>query len=1101
MTKKKKEDYTLKYKWLENDLSNSSMVTSVSCFDDYRRIPLYPTLEDITNGPPVLYANYIDRPYKNCDEYLNNFFRLMREDFVSVIRDTLKTINANKSVLEREMDRLWYYSNVKIEKKRNSSVTMYLQFDTPNKAKNFNYEDSKRFKNGALLLLSKDSFITFSLGIVTDTFRLNKGIVGVDVVDFEEVNKWSSIALLEPDVFYEPYRYVLGVFQDLCETNFPMKNYIIHGIKEISYPSYLTGNSVYTINGITFDILQNDQWPSAEILNMDINQYEAFKGALTKEFTMIQGPPGTGKTYIGLEIVKVIIENMYDTNKLNHPIMVVCMTNHALDQFLEGIWKITRNISRFGRGTKSDILVNYIPTMSVARKDECANIYVDARRDVKASIQNENQHLLNIKEVDRNEGVVDLSLLIQVLDENGFNTWFQDSYDLLAWLLHGISSVNGMNPIDFLKKDKLFATQFSKLNKNKTNKKVYCITLKSIKLYCTQIQCQLNDTSRNLKDDDPKKKDLENSLKIMRTIEDHIAKHLKLYKSGSSEKFKNLNNRDLLEKRDRWLLYYNWIRLYITKEYNNIENIKSTTRQCRRDMNKFKSIGYLKPVQNKYVIGMTTTAAAKNRYLLKNLKCPIVIIEEAAEVLEPHIVASLSEYCEHLILIGDHKQLRPQTANHIIGKKYRLEISLFERMVNNKIPSYVLAEQHRMRPEIAGLVAPVIYPHLRNHASVMERPNVKGVGMNVFCMTHNVHEEKNYELSSFVNSAEAKFLVALANYLLKQGYYPEDITIMAMYNAQVVYISNLIKSPPFEHLADIRVSSVDGYQGEENEIVLLSLVRSNNNYSIGFLKTNNRVCVALSRARLGFYIAGDLKLLARASKLWSSVKKYLSNMNALGPTLLLKCQIHNKCLGSVSNHLDFQRFTVCQLKCNAKLSCGHLCEKLCHVEDRDHLMVKCSNVCNRKCLRDHKCHKMCYEDCSCQVLISQISDCGHIVQGKCCDIENMKCNMKVKKTLSCGHTLEKNCFEQFNCNQICKKPNLNCLFRHLCKKPCGVNCGSCTHLIPIIMKCGHISEFSCSQEPDTVECLECKDYQKPFMSRNDVNRLVLEKNNSGIKVL
>lgn len=75
---------------------------------------------------------------------------------------------------------------------------------------------------------------------------------------------------------------------------------------------------------------------------------------------------------------------------------------------------------------------------------------------------------------------------------------------------------------------------------------------------------------------------------------------------------------------------------------------------------------------------------------------------------------------------------------------------------------------------------------------------------------------------------------------------------------------------------------MDGYQGEENEIVLLSLVRSNNYNSIGFLKTNNRVCVALSRARLGFYIAGNLNLLARSSALWQKVKKYLSNLNALG---------------------------------------------------------------------------------------------------------------------------------------------------------------------------------------------------------------------------
>jgi len=67
----------------------------------------------------------------------------------------------------------------------------------------------------------------------------------------------------------------------------------------------------------------------------------------------------------------------------------------------------------------------------------------------------------------------------------------------------------------------------------------------------------------------------------------------------------------------------------------------------------------------------------------------------------------------------------------------------------------------------------------------------------------------------------------------------------------------------------------------------------------------------------------------------------------IGPKLLLKCQIHNKIIGSASNDLDFQMLTPCQLKCNVKLSCGHLCQKLCHVEDSDHLMVKCLNVCNR----------------------------------------------------------------------------------------------------------------------------------------------------------
>ena len=59
------------------------------------------------------------------------------------------------------------------------------------------------------------------------------------------------------------------------------------------------------------------------------------------------------------------------------------------------------------------------------------------------------------------------------------------------------------------------------------------------------------------------------------------------------------------------------------------------------------------------------------------------MIEEAAEILEAHLVTSLTESCKHLILIGDHQQLRPSTTVYELAKKYNLETSLFERMINN----------------------------------------------------------------------------------------------------------------------------------------------------------------------------------------------------------------------------------------------------------------------------------------------------------------------------------------------------------------------------------------------------------------------------------
>ena len=75
--------------------------------------------------------------------------------------------------------------------------------------------------------------------------------------------------------------------------------------------------------------------------------------------------------------------------------------------------------------------------------------------------------------------------------------------------------------------------------------------------------------------------------------------------------------------------------------------------------------------------------AAKHRKLLHRIKPKITIVEEAAEVLESHIVTALTGGCKHLILIGDHKQLRPKPTVFQLGLDYQLDISLFERMVEN----------------------------------------------------------------------------------------------------------------------------------------------------------------------------------------------------------------------------------------------------------------------------------------------------------------------------------------------------------------------------------------------------------------------------------
>lgn len=97
-------------------------------------------------------------------------------------------------------------------------------------------------------------------------------------------------------------------------------------------------------------------------MGLNATQYEAYTKALCRKFVTIQGPPGTGKTYIAKKIASTIITNCYINNNggMNmSPILVVCCTNHALDQFLEGLLNVTENLVRVGGQSKNENLNKY----------------------------------------------------------------------------------------------------------------------------------------------------------------------------------------------------------------------------------------------------------------------------------------------------------------------------------------------------------------------------------------------------------------------------------------------------------------------------------------------------------------------------------------------------------------------------------------------------------------------------------------------------------------------------------------------------------------------------------------------------------------------
>jgi len=189
----------------------------------------------------------------------------------------------------------------------------------------------------------------------------------------------------------------------------------------------------------------------------------------------------------------------------------------------------------------------------------------------------------------------------------------------------------------------------------------------------------------------------------------------------------SLDNIRYLSTKDRWRLYRYWRYLYCKEKQMEIEEINKKYSEYIKQFNRLRVEEDLCVIRGCQIIGVTTTGAAKYRTIIEQIDPLIVVVEEAAEVLESHVVTALTKSTKHLILIGDHQQLKPNPTVYELAKKYNLEVSLFERMIKNGLPYHQLKVQHRMRPCISSLLVPHIYKELRDHESVNNYDNIKGI--------------------------------------------------------------------------------------------------------------------------------------------------------------------------------------------------------------------------------------------------------------------------------------------------------------------------------------------------------------------------------------
>jgi ATP-dependent RNA/DNA helicase IGHMBP2 len=188
-----------------------------------------------------------------------------------------------------------------------------------------------------------------------------------------------------------------------------------------------------------------------------------------------------------------------------------------------------------------------------------------------------------------------------------------------------------------------------------------------------------------------------------------------------------------------------------------------------------------------------------------------------------------------------------------------LSTSLFERLLElyGDAVKLTLLEQHRMHPEIMTFPSREMYAgELRAHPAVADRKlELESVDappvLFVDTAGRGWSEAREADSDSYVNPGEASLLVARVNELTGAGVTPEAIGVIAPYSAQVMHLREQLGA------RGVEVATVDGFQGREKDVILLSLVRSNDEGQIGFLSDLRRMNVAITRARRHLFVCGD----------------------------------------------------------------------------------------------------------------------------------------------------------------------------------------------------------------------------------------------------
>jgi superfamily I DNA and/or RNA helicase len=286
---------------------------------------------------------------------------------------------------------------------------------------------------------------------------------------------------------------------------------------------------------------------------------------------------------------------------------------------------------------------------------------------------------------------------------------------------------------------------------------------------------------------------------------------------------------------------------------------------CEKDFKIYKE--RIRAIENEIIesadiVLSTLNNSADDR--LRDIHFSYVIIDEAAQALEPDIILSLVHQAQMVVLIGDDKQLGPLVHSKEAAAA-GLSRSMFERLhtIYKDAPFITLLnEQYRMNERLNEFPNKKFYEgKMTTSKKILPDPNIPWLNKDfpsVFC---NVPGKEELENKSRYNNDEVLYVYIYVNILIGIGVEAKKIGVLTFYSAQKQRFYEKFNTK--EKYQDLKIDTVDGFQGMEMDYIIISTVRANPDGELGFLKSEKRLNVALTRARKGLIIIGDAKCLAK----------------------------------------------------------------------------------------------------------------------------------------------------------------------------------------------------------------------------------------------